>query len=250
MAARQAATNASANLVQHSAEARPFTAWLCLAMLLADIAFMVWARDRGLDRRDDAFYLLAAANPNFVSASDFAHVWRPLFLLTGGSLAGMRLGQMSLLVACGAGLGWQVGGFLRIADPRLRAAITFAVGSCVFWQCDLWQTTAGYNGLNLIGLMLFFTGLFAASTAREGAPSVVDLAPAIGLAALGLVAMALAKPPTAAIALLLGLAWIALIRPRRAFVCVLGVGLIAATLFALSTVAFHGGPVGYLQNLQ
>ncbi|HEX8663606.1 MAG TPA: hypothetical protein VF744_06210 [Beijerinckiaceae bacterium] len=220
------------------------------AVLAAALAFA----GRGFDLTDEAYYVLSMQEPAAyrMTSTLFGYALRPVYLLLGGSIAGLRIFGALAIAALGAAAMALVlssrrrSGTSSPAQRRRGTMRSMVEGACpargvtalvaagaalpaMFY--GFWLPTPSYNWLALAaGLLLLPAILLLAG--RDRGPAL----PA-GLAALAGLIAALAKPPTAvAYAALFLAAAILLVRePRRiAAVLALAFAFTAAGLAALA----------------
>lgn len=196
-------------------------------LLLACSVIFLLASGRGFDFRDDADYLLWVVNVDSYKATvtEFAFIWRPLYLLVGGDIGLYRIGGLVVLCCCGLTF---ASGIMRFVGPRadafvVRSFIRIALLTALFWEFMLWEPTPNYNELNLCALLLFFAGLLFASRDLADSPQKASLleatiAPSV-LTGLSFAIMALGKPTTCLLTFVLALSWIVLVRPPRPILC-------------------------------
>jgi len=224
-----------------------FVVWLTAICVAAYCAVFFWASGRGYEFFDEAFDLATIADPSAYSGvSDFGHLWHPLYAALNGSIALLRIAGFLIVSACGALFGVTVARFsdARARFSSTRFAIVLGVTICVSWQYQTWKATPDYNMLNLCALLLFFSGLLDAArfgSMGDGRSSFYrdTLGPA-ALCGVGITLMALAKGTTAVLAVVLGFAWVVLLRPRRPFACIILTGLLAAVLLAIAMIVIDG----------
>jgi hypothetical protein len=217
-----------------------------LCVLLYWAGFL-WAVPRGYEFSDEAFDLVLIADPfRYIGVSDFARLWHPLYLALNGDIVWFRIMGAVLLCACAAMFALSLARFAdRLAGPHgSRAMIVLALGICVSWHYQTWDPTPDYNMLNLCAMLLFFSGLLGASAARGAliAPASLrrDLIQPVLLCAVGLTLMALTKATSAVLALLLGLAWLTLLPPRRPLACIALTAILTLALLSLAMIVLDG----------
>jgi hypothetical protein len=192
------------------------------AYVLGCWTVFIWASNKGYQFTDEAFALISVSAPSsYGTASDFGYLLRPVYLLMNGDIAWFRIVGAVALWGCALSFGWNLSRFIdarRGFFPQ-RLCLMLAVGVCLFWQYpESWNLTPSYDVLNICGLLLIFAGLLSAVPAEtfvEASRGVYrgTLGPSL-LCAIGLVIMALTKPPSCAAAILLGLAWVCFLHPK------------------------------------
>lgn len=221
--------------------------WQMTACLVFCVSVFVWASQRGYDISDEAHYLISIAVPfqYHYAISEFGYLLHPLYMLTGGNVAALR--DIGLAGLCGSGLtfGWATARFiLPRVDARIHYLVAAAVTTCVFWQFDQALLTPNYNELNLCALLLFFAALLFATPDSRPADERPDkrfavIAPGI-VAGAALAVIALDKPTSGVLAMVLGLAWVWLLRPPAPWLAVATAGITAAIVFLVTILAIDG----------
>ncbi|HEX5281404.1 MAG TPA: hypothetical protein VFW28_15100 [Micropepsaceae bacterium] len=233
-------------------------AWIA-AGFSACAAIFIWAAGKGLSFGDEAFYVLTLADPfSRIDVSDSGYLLHPLYVLLHANIASLRVAGAvmmgaSALLFCRA--------LLRFIGPVTtieRLCVTLALCACVVWQYKDGIRVPNYNTLNLCALLVFFTGLLRASTMPVGLQRGLvreTFGPSL-LCAIGLTVMALTKQTSAVAAVVLGLCWIALLRPNRAdalavLTSALGLMLLLTAVFGIyhSLSAFIDAKILGLEEL-
>lgn len=210
-------------------------------------SILIWAMGRGYDFTDESYYLIWASMPWHYSrsVSEFGFLWHPVYELVRGDIRLFRIAGAVLLSGSGALFGWSIWRFIRPTLPRSVApAVIVAMAAASFWNLNYWIPTPGYNELNLIGLLLFMAGLIFAVDVVGG----VQIVLCALLLAIGLVITAFAKPTTALCALLIGLLWLVLLRPKRPIALVLSAAVFSLALFLSGILAIDGGVHAFIQR--
>lgn len=216
-----------------------------IAWISATVGFF-WASNRAFGFADEGIWLITVAAPWSYphSASEAAYLLHPIFVLVSGDLCLFRIAGFLLLEACT--LAFSVGLTKFLGDRtenRLRRSVVLTLALATLWQFSRWQMpTPHYNTLNLCGVLLFAAGLlFAAAGVKRDAIAYL-------LSATGMTLAALSKPTTAIALVLLGVAWLTIVRvkhPTRALI-ITAVSSIALYLLAVTMIA--GGPVEFLRQ--
>jgi hypothetical protein len=216
------------------------------AVLAAVLAFA----GRGFDLTDEGYYVLSMQEPAAyrMTSTLFGYALRPVYLLLGGSIFGLRVFGALALAALGAAAMALVlasrqsspaergSGTMRsmVEGARPAGGVTalVAAGAALPAMYDgFWLPTPSYNWLVLAAALLLWPAILLLAE-RDRGPAL----PAALAALAGLIA-ALAKPPTAAAyaVLFLAAAILVLREPRRiAAVLGLAFGFTAAGLAALA----------------
>jgi hypothetical protein len=105
-----------------------------------------------------------------------------LYRAVGFSLVGFRIAGITLLAACAAWLGWQVGTFIehlagRRLDRLARAALVVSTVAAAQLYYALVILTPSYNWMALCGLMLTLAGVLAVLARDEGRSRLWYMAP-------------------------------------------------------------------------
>jgi hypothetical protein len=191
-----------------------FNVFLIAGGFVACWGILIWAMGRGYDFTDDSYYLIWASAPWRYdwSVSEFGFLWHPIYELVRGDIRLFRIAGAVLLSGSGALFGWSIWRFMSPVAPRSVApAVILAMAAASFWNLIYWIPTPGYNELNLIGLLLLMAGLIFAIHVI----ALRELMLCAAIAAMGLALTAFAKPTTALFALILGVLWLVLLRPKR-----------------------------------
>lgn len=144
-------------------------------------------RSQGLDPSDEAFYLLSAGNPDASVArlSNFGYYLRLMRLASGGSLGGLRLAGLIVLLASTAAAAWGATRWLPLEmRSRYRRLYFLAAWGCVssvaLTHYALWIVTPNYNLLALAMALVVFGGLLSALPGAILRPQPVPWWPPIG----------------------------------------------------------------------
>jgi hypothetical protein len=202
---------------------------------------------RGYEFSDDANYLIWDATPRRYawSVSEFGFLWHPLYQLVGGDIRLFRIAGAIFLSGSAGIFGWSISRFIASRLPRSTAPVVIvSMMTASFWNFVWWIPNPGYNELNLIGLLLFMAALTLAAPAIETAEIV-----AFGvLAAFGLTVSAFAKPVSALSALIVGLFWLWLLRPRRPVLFTLIASGCGLAFLMLGIVWIDGDPTNFIRR--
>jgi hypothetical protein len=226
---------------------RSFNMVLVWCALAACWLILIWAMGRGYDFTDEANYLIWDSAPRNYSwsVSEFGFLWHPLYQLVNGDIRLFRIAGALFLSGSAGIFGWSIWRFIAPVLPQSSASVLIvSMTTASFWSFVYWIPAPGYNELNLIGLLLFMAALALAAPAIETAEVVAFAA----LAALGLTVTAFAKPVSALAALIMGLLWLLLLRPRRPVLFTLigsGCGL---AFLMLGIFWIDGGPTHFIQR--
>lgn len=203
---------------------------------VAVVAGVAAFASRGLDLTDEAYYVLSMQAPASyrMTSTLFGYALRPVYLLVGGSIAGLRIFGVVVLAALGAG----AVGLLLHARPMpgwrsTQAALVAAGAALPAMYYGFWLPTPSYNWLVLAAGLLLLPAIVLLADRDRGPALPAALSTAAGLIA------ALAKPPTAiAYAVLFLMAVVLLVREPRAVARQLALALAftAAGLAALAVL--------------
>lgn len=123
-------------------------------------------RNQGLDPSDEAYYLASASNPGTAVArqSNFGFYVHLLLRAGGGSIGGLRLAGLVLLLASTATVSWAAMRFLPTGTVKSwrwlgGAAAWLCISSVTLTHYALWIVTPGYNLLALSAAMFILAGL-------------------------------------------------------------------------------------------
>ncbi|HEX8166311.1 MAG TPA: hypothetical protein VF601_11060 [Beijerinckiaceae bacterium] len=228
------------------------TALAAAAVLAAIMAFA----GRGFDLTDEAYYVLSMQEPAAyrMTSTLFGYALRPVYLLLGGSIFGLRVFGVLALAALGAAAMALVlasrrqpgtssparrergtmQSMVEGARPAEGVAAALVAGAVLPAMYDgFWLPTPSYNWLVLAAALLLLPAILLLAD-RDRGPAL----PAALAALAGLIA-ALAKPPTAAAyaVLFLAAAILLLREPRRiAAVLALAFAFTAAGLAVLAAL--------------
>lgn len=208
---------------------------------------------RGFNISDDAYYILSAADASLYkqTLTEFGYALHPAFAAVGGNLALFRFLGAAFLLGCATLFAFATcNAFLpRDQEWKLYACGIGAIATSAFWQYGLWLPTPNYNLLNLCGLLLFFSGLSIGAppsqTFSSSPKGCRDLGGAV-IAGLGLCLTLLTKPTTSLMAVVAGLAWIAVASPRRAWRAILTAALVSVSCYALAIFFIDGSLAQFL----
>ena len=238
-------TNLSAAHPTAQATALLLAAALFALLLLLRLAA---AADRGLDFTDEAFNLVATADPARYPALPtlFGFFLHPLHRALDGNIAALRLANFAATYLLGALFFWALLAWKFPADrlSRLqRLAAALALGASALSLFGTWMVAPSYNSLALQGTLVI-----AAATLRLlTAPPRLELPALLGIGLGGWVVF-MAKPTTAA---LLALALLALLVACHArwLRAVVVAGGAASSLLLATAVALDGSPAAFAQRL-
>lgn len=216
------------------------------------IVLFSWS-GRGFDFSDEAYDLSYIANPSeYLNLTNFGDVWHPLYVALGTSIGWFRSAGMTIFSGCAilfASSLWKFAPFGRMSNA-VRAAIVLGVTACLSWQYQAWKITPDYNLLNLCGLLLFYSGLLRAQYADElkfPRTRFEIFGPAI-LSGIGIAITALAKPTTAVVASLVGVAWVVTLRPRNAVITTAVTALTTIVVVITAMIMIDGSVAGFIAN--
>lgn len=238
-------TNLSAAPPTAQATALLLAAGLFALLLLLRLAA---AADRGLDFTDEAFNLVATADPARYPALPtlFGFFLHPLHRALDGNIAALRLANFAATYLLGALFFWALLAWKFPADrlsPLQRLAAALALGASALALFGTWMVSPSYNSLALQG-----TFVIAAATLRLlTAPPRLELPALLGIGVGGWVVF-MAKPTTAA---LLAVALLALLVACHArwLRAVVVAGGAASSLLLATAVALDGSPAAFAQRL-
>lgn len=238
-------TNLSAAHPTAQATALLLAAALFALLLLLRLAA---AADRGLDFTDEAFNLVATADPARYPALPtlFGFFLHPLHRVLDGNIAALRLANFAATYLLGALFFWSLLAWKFPADrlsPLQRLAAALALGASALSLFGTWMVAPSYNSLALQG-----TFVVAAATLRLlAAPQRLELPALLGIGVGGWMVF-MAKPTTAA---LLALALLALLVACHArwLRAVVVAGGAASSLLLATAVALDGSPAAFAQRL-
>ncbi len=146
------------------------TKWPRYALTTA-LAILPWlllliSAPYGFDLTDESFYLLSYAHPKDITAtfSMFHFVGKPLYDLSGGDIATMRVLGIVLWLVIATATAWTTLGFVARRcgiEPfgrweRAWLALVPVAGGTIYYR--LWLVTPSYNLFALMGLSLFWMG--------------------------------------------------------------------------------------------
>jgi hypothetical protein len=226
---------------------RSFNVVLVWFALAACWLVLIWAMGRGYEFSDDANYLIWDATPRSYSwsVSEFGFLWHPLYQLVGGDIRLFRIAGAILLSGSAGIFGWSISRFIASRLPRSSAPVlVVSMMTASFWGFAWWIPSPGYNELNLIGLLLFMAALILAARAIQTTEIVAFAA----LAALGLTLTAFAKAVSALAALIMGLLWLLLLRPRRPVLFTLVASGCGLAFLMLGIVWIDGDPSHFIRR--
>jgi hypothetical protein len=145
-----------------------FVVLVSLVSALRWIVAIVIHRSQGFDPSDEAFYLISAATPGSAVArtSNFGFYLHLLREVTGGTVTGIRLGGLALLLLSTAVATWGLKGWLPgEMSPRNRRLYHFGAWVCItsvaLTYYALWIVTPSYNLLALAVALVAFGGLLS-----------------------------------------------------------------------------------------
>jgi hypothetical protein len=145
--------------------------WTGLAITLA---CHFWAANRGLEMTDEASYLLLALDPWNTMGHGSLHGFflRPMYLLGGSSVAGLRILGFALTLAAAARLAVSLGELLKTnGRPGMKdwcpwILPVLMISSMTYLNAGM--RTPCYNWLVLVGGMLLWSGWFLFQSAGKG----------------------------------------------------------------------------------
>ena len=153
-------------------DAAKITVWGALGFALV---CHLWAANRGLEMMDEPSYYLLALNPWHTMGHGSLHgfILHPLFLLSGQSVAGLRITGFLLTLVVAGRLAFSLSSYLNRGSKQ-AASPWLCLMTPVLMISSLTYGNAGarspcYNWLVLIGAMLVWSGWFRFVAARRGA---------------------------------------------------------------------------------
>ena len=238
-------TNLSAAHPTAQATALLLAAALFALLLLLRLAA---AADRGLDFTDEAYNLVATADPARYPALPtlFGFFLHPLHRALDGNIAALRLANFAATYLLGALFFWALLAWKFPADrlsPLQRLAAALALGASALSLFGTWMVAPSYNSLALQGTLVVAASILRLLTA----PPRLELPALLGIGLGGWVVF-MAKPTTAA---LLALALLALLVAchERWLRAVVVAGGAASSLLLATAVALDGSPAAFAQRL-
>ena len=155
---------------------------LAWAALITALTFHVWAANRGLEMTDEASYLLIALDPwnTWGHGTFHGFLLRPLYLLGGSSVVGLRwIGYGVLLLAA-----WRLAWAVRLSAGQGKSAVAdfcapvLMVAAMTCYSAGM--RTPCYNWMILLGGMLAWSGWLRCGLGRI-APFEMGLGLAVAL---------------------------------------------------------------------
>ncbi len=220
---------------------------LAAGVSLAAWSIVAWGFWRGIDLTDEGYYLNSISLPFIFksSYSQFGFLLHPVYLLVGGDLILFRLVGLILLTTASAAL---ILAFLRIPAIGVslrrtdRILLAVAGSSAALLSYFSWIPTPSYNLLNLVGVLIIFTGWFEICR-TDGEPSSGRWRRFIPVAVcgVGFAVVALVKPTTSA-ALAVVLTFLTLAFGRRALAAIICAGVVSFLLVVLVLMLIDGNP--------
>lgn len=186
---------------------------LALSAILtaAILVSLLWFSRYGLDLTDESFYLVWMANPfNYsFSTTQFGFIYHPLYSLFGGDITALRQANIIMIF----GLAWIIcnlflkGLLTQVSEPfYVRIAISAAIATSslvVLAFAGLWLPTPSYNTLAFKGLLIITIGMLLTDKTASRSSNLGWLLVGLG----GWLAF-MAKPPTAAAAGIVVIAYV------------------------------------------
>lgn len=165
-----ATTERPVTLADHAATvAMAFGALVSLVSVLRWVYAIVAHRAQGLDPSDEAYYLISAITPDATVArlSNFGYYLHVMRNVTGGTLGGLRIGGLGLLLMSAAVAAWGLTRWLPMVTAKLTRRLHFlgawaCISSVTLTYYALWIVTPSYNLLVLAFALLVFGGLLSA----------------------------------------------------------------------------------------
>lgn len=167
---------------------------------------MFWLSRLGLDFSDEGLYLnLIAAPFNYpISTTQFGYLYHPLYLLVGGSIAGMRASSFALTFVLASlvifanlrAIAMSSGGRIRWSAASATAVAIIAASAAsiiLLFTASTWLPTPSYNSLTFQALLI---GSIGTSVARADTTA-ASLAGWFIIGTAGWLAF-MAKPPACA----------------------------------------------------
>ena len=225
--------------------------WPVALAFLSCVLIAIWQSNKGLGLTDDSFFLnwTISSQHYKYSVSEFGYVFHPLYRFVSGDLALYRLLVVAIQAFAGLILALSLLRFFSTASKATRVAMSLALATATFWICLYGHITPTYNTLNLIGVLLAFSGLlYATSEYPVTDRKKSDVAVSAFILAAGLCLTALAKPTTAIATLVLATAWIALLRPPAWTTLILATGGFGVLLFGTAVYLIDGSIGIFLQR--
>jgi hypothetical protein len=138
-------------------------------MLITAMSFVIWGLNRGLDIRDEGFYLLMTSSPQeYVSSTSFHFFLSKLPDITGSLIINLRLFQLISQLVSNVVLGW---GFWRLMSMawlkptkiQLCTSMIVTVLASFLLQA-IFPPDISYNGLTYFCIFSSFGLVFAGSS--------------------------------------------------------------------------------------
>jgi hypothetical protein len=214
-------------------------------------SIVIWGLWRGIDLTDEGYYLNSISLPFLYKATytQFGFVLHPIYVLVGGDLILLRLaGFLSLTLAAAFFVStFSRSPLIRPPLPKTARLVLTVGGSCaVLLEYFPWTPTPNYNLLNLLGVLIIFTGWLRILETSEDAALPLWIRPgAVVFFTLGFVIVALVKPTTAAV-LAIGVTGLTLPFGRRALKDVIFAGSLSFLLVVLILLAIDGDLSGVI----
>ena len=242
-----------------SKNTRVSNAWNLFGWLICAVNLLLYAKfcSVGLDLTDEGFALNWIRDPWEYSFSLTAagFLFHPLALLFPDNIVAWRICGAALLLASSFCFH---GAIFRYAAKRAHWPVHLPslVLLCNSVSCltfyGWWLPTPSYNLLNLVGSLIFMSGLLEAAAQPSSDKLSRAYAPAVpvSLLAMGAVAVWMARPTTLPLLTVIALIWIASHRSQRVFlICVFGAA--AATAISLIiAIVMDGSLVAFVHRYQ
>ena len=218
--------------------------------MLVSISIVVVFLHYGLDLTDESYYLINIANPGNYSEtvgalSHFGFVYAPIFDLFAENVAALRMFSIVVTLLLGTTLAWLI--LTRFREWKFSVQTRLTISLLTAAPITLiavfngqWLPTPSYNSLNLVGLLLFFNGIFGYTTTNSSVKSKILWMLVISL---GLSLEVMAKPSTAALSFFVCISCLILLPNKRLLVLLyelLGVTLCTAVISLIAVVAIYG----------
>jgi hypothetical protein len=174
---------------------------LSALVTVATLSWLLWSSRYGLDLTDESSYLVFIADPWIykATASQYAYIYHPLYLLVNGDIAALRQANILIIFTLAGLLCYTLlrGAFNKTLDdgppPLIILVLSTAFAISAFLFLNVWLPSPSYNSLAMQSLLIAAIGLLLA----KKDPSRSSLL-GWGLIGLGGWLAFMAKPTTAA----------------------------------------------------
>ncbi len=225
-----------------------------IVVCLPAVIYLLALSGHGLDLTDESSYINWISDPWLypLSVTQFGFFYHPIYKLVGGDIALLRSVNILSTVGLAGALGFVIfraeTGRSRPLDAGMAAAAAMPFGFVAILCAKNWLVTPNYNSLDLQGLLISAVALVLVGAPRPPEASRLRVSAAFALLGIGGWIVFLAKPPSAALLVIVALAYLLSVRRLTLGGALLAAG-ISTGLLLLTAFAVDGSVAGFIVRL-